>query len=93
MGGDKVVFVWDVATGQVMKSFTGHHAVLEGLIQRVNAVAWNPDCNMLLSGSADGTMRFWDMRQKKMLESDVVWLHSDLQALQGLGHADNSRFV
>ncbi len=26
---------------------------------------------MLVSGSSDGTMRFWDMRQKKMTESDV----------------------
>ena len=64
VGGDKSVFVWDVTTGQTIKSFTGH-------LKRVNCVAWNADDNMVVSGSSDGTMRFWDTRQRKPTESDV----------------------
>lgn len=56
--------VWDVTTGQPLRTFTGHHA-------RVNTVAWNADDNMCVSGSADGTLRFWDLRQRKNTESDI----------------------
>jgi len=34
VGGDKVFFLWDVASGRVVRKFTGHE-------QMINAVAFN----------------------------------------------------
>ena len=36
VGGDKAVFLWDVASATTLRRFTGHAA-------RVNAVAWGGD--------------------------------------------------
>jgi mitogen-activated protein kinase organizer 1 len=45
-GGDKDVFVWDVATSQIIKKYRGH-------TQRVNAVRFNKDDSVLASASYD----------------------------------------
>jgi mitogen-activated protein kinase organizer 1 len=60
-GGDRSIFYWDVQTGGVIKSFSGHNS-------RVNAVAFNKEENLIISGSYDGTMRFWDLKQRKSVE-------------------------
>ena len=56
-GRDKLVFVWDVASGRVIRRLQGHE-------QRVNAVEYNEDASVLLSGSYDSTVRIWDMRAR-----------------------------
>lgn len=56
-GGDKSVFVWDVTSGRVLRRLLGHE-------QRVNAVRYNADCSVLVSGSYDRTVRCWDLRSK-----------------------------
>ena len=43
MGGDKTVFVWDVTQGITTRRFGGHGA-------RVNAVDWNADASVVVSG-------------------------------------------
>jgi len=55
VGGDKLVFLWDVTTGKLIRKFQGHTA-------RINCVDWNSDCSVLVSGSYDSTIRFWDYR-------------------------------
>ena len=62
-GGDKSVFYWDIATGSIIKNFSGHNA-------RINTVAMNKEENVIISGSYDGTMRFWDLKQSKSIEID-----------------------
>jgi WD40 repeat protein len=42
-GGDRTVFVWDVATGQTTRRLPGH-------IGKVNAVEFNDDATVLASG-------------------------------------------
>jgi WD40 repeat protein len=42
-GGDKLVFVWDVASGQVIRRLQGHFG-------KINAVAFNKDSQVLASG-------------------------------------------
>ena len=56
-GGDRTVFVWDVASGLVMRRLQGHE-------QRVNCVHYAGDCSVLVTGSYDRTVRCWDMRSK-----------------------------
>jgi WD40 repeat protein/serine/threonine protein kinase/uncharacterized coiled-coil protein SlyX len=55
-GGDRKIFVWDVATGKRIAELTGHTG-------SVNSVALTPDGTKLLSGSDDGTVRLWHMAE------------------------------
>jgi len=54
-GGDKVFFLWDVATARVVRKFTGH-------AQMINAVAFNEEGSVVLSASYDRTGR---LRRRK----------------------------
>ncbi len=56
-GGDRNVFWWDVKTSQVVQKYWGHTA-------RVNCLALNADGSVLVSGSYDKTVRFYDNRSK-----------------------------
>ena len=54
-GGDRAAFLWDVATGRVVRRFAGHS-------QRINALALSEDGAVLLTGSYDKTVGLWDLR-------------------------------
>lgn len=49
-GGDRSVFVWDVASGDQFRRFQGHSA-------KVNAVAFNAEASILASGASLGEER------------------------------------
>jgi len=49
---DSTVKLWDVNTGAVLQTFTGH-------ISAVNSVAFRPNGLYILSGSADETIKLW----------------------------------
>jgi WD40 repeat protein len=55
---DNTVKVWDVAGGRLLQTFSGHcHAV--------QAVAVMPDGRSLISASLDGTLKIWDLTEKR----------------------------
>ncbi|KAK0752225.1 WD40-repeat-containing domain protein [Schizothecium vesticola] len=56
-GGDRTLFLWDVATSLSTRRFHGHAG-------RVNAVAFAGGGGdaLALSGGLDGTVRIWDLR-------------------------------
>lgn len=56
-GGDRTLFLWDVATSLSTRRFHGH-------VGRVNAVSFAGDGGdaLALSGGLDGTVRIWDLR-------------------------------
>lgn len=59
-GGDRTVFLWDVATAQTVRRFA--HAT-EGHVGRVNCVAvGGADDSLVVSGGFDTTVRVWDTR-------------------------------
>ena len=51
---DAKVRVWDVATGELQRTFTGHAG-------EILSVRFSADGQTLASGSADGTVLLWDM--------------------------------
>jgi WD40 repeat protein len=57
---DKVMRLWDVATGKELQRFTGH-------TNRVRNVAFLPDAGRVLSVSYDGTARIWDVESGRQL--------------------------
>jgi PKD repeat protein len=51
---DGTISLWDVSTGQVANTLTGHAT-------EVIALAWNPNGSHLASGGSDGLMLIWDL--------------------------------
>ncbi|HEY9724853.1 MAG TPA: serine/threonine-protein kinase [Chroococcales cyanobacterium] len=51
---DKTIRLWNVETGQVIFTLTGH-------LDSVKSVAFSPDGTTLASGSNDRTVKFWNL--------------------------------
>jgi WD40 repeat protein len=60
---DKTIWLWNLATK--------HHRVLRGHTAEVVRVVWR-DGGRLVSGSADGTIRLWDVPNMEPSISDIV---------------------
>ena len=51
---DTTIKIWDAADGRLLQTLTGHTA-------SVDSVQFSDDGTQLISGSADLTMRVWDL--------------------------------
>eukprot|EP01084_Bolivina_argentea_P124554 220703_1 len=54
-GGDKSIFIWDINTGKILRKLWGHS-------QRINCLAFNQQNNIIVSGSFDQTVLFYDLK-------------------------------
>jgi WD40 repeat protein/uncharacterized caspase-like protein len=59
-GRDKSVNLWDVETGRLLASFSGHQ-------EDVESVAFYPGSTRLISVSEDTTIKVWDIAEKRQL--------------------------
>lgn len=58
VGGDKTVFLWDVASARTLRRWSGH-------VGRVNACTFGgAGGDVVVSGSYDGTVRLWDAKSQ-----------------------------
>lgn len=53
-GADRMVKLWDVESGKLIKTLEGH-------THHVTALAWNVNRRQLASGSADATVKIWNL--------------------------------
>ncbi|RKF56878.1 WD repeat domain-containing protein 83 [Golovinomyces cichoracearum] len=62
-GGDRTLFLWDVATATTTRRFSGNH----GHSARINTVAFaGESASLLVSGSFDATVRIWDLKSRNV---------------------------
>ena len=61
-GGSDTMFLWDVATGDMIRPFEGHNGP-------IFKVAFSPDGQTALSASFDGTARLWDVATGEVLHT------------------------
>jgi WD40 repeat protein len=66
---DRTLKLWDLATGQCLRTFVGHHA-------EVTSACFRADGQCLLSGSADRTLRLWKTSTGRCL--DTYEAHADV---------------
>ncbi|MEI6090376.1 MAG: T9SS type A sorting domain-containing protein [bacterium] len=59
---DYAVQLWDVDSGTLIKSFLGHNSY-------ISDITFSPDGTKLASGSADGTIRIWNIEPNAVKES------------------------
>lgn len=63
VGGDRSVFLWDVATAQTIRRLGGN----QGHTARVNDVCFcGEGDSVLVSGSFDASVRIWDVKSKNV---------------------------
>ncbi|MFF3439391.1 pentapeptide repeat-containing protein, partial [Streptosporangium sp. NPDC002721] len=71
-GGSHRVYLWDPATGSLIRTLEGH-------TDSVNTLAWSPDGTRLATGGNDGTIRTWDPATGSLirtLEGHTDWIHA-----------------
>ena len=70
---DMSVYVWDVATGQLLHRFVAHDDDYD-----IRILGWSPDGRQLTTqGSSDDTVTVWDISQEKALARMHVGLIED----------------
>ncbi|CAI5453576.1 unnamed protein product [Caenorhabditis angaria] len=72
-GADRIIKIWDLASGQLKLSLTGH-------ISAVRAVKVSPNHPFLFSGGEDKQVKCWDLETNKVIRH----YHGHLSAIQAL---------
>ncbi|KAI2782058.1 WD40 repeat-like protein [Daldinia loculata] len=69
-GGDRAVFLWDVASAQTLRRFGGTQ---QSHTARINCVAFaGEDDSLLVSGSLDTSVRIWDVKSNSLKPIQVL---------------------
>lgn len=72
VSGSKSLIVWDMKTGTILKTITGHKSV--------NAVVTTSDGKQIVSGSTDSTIKIWDIETGKNINT-LIGHHSSIRAI------------
>ena len=87
-GGEQTTRLWDVNTGQLIRSLTGpiiipseQRRIPSGQSRQVHAVAFSPDGNMLVSDGSShrGSIDLWDVNTGKQIRILTIDAHLEQQ--------------
>ena len=76
---DKTIRLWDIATGQCLRTFHGGHG----------AAAYSPDGCFIISGSDGNTFRLWNVATGKCLRT----IHGHTGTVYSIAFSHNGRFA
>jgi transcription initiation factor TFIID subunit 5 len=89
-GEDRTIILWDLGSGKKLKTMTGHTGF-------IYSVCFSSDSTTLVSGSADNTVRAWNVNKNTPYESRDVG--SDMKRAKMNGNqkgkkdSDNSKLT
>lgn len=66
IGGSSDIKIWDTATGRTLRTLTGHTG-------KVRSVRFTPDANRIVSGSADATIKVWEVTTGRQVLDIQGW--------------------
>ena len=88
-GGDKTVFLWDVATAQTVRRFGGAPGSHAG---KVECTSFGGDGdNVVISGSYDSSVRFWDTKSQN--NRPIMVLDDAKDSVSSLAVAEHQIFT
>lgn len=61
-GANQTIKVWNLETGKVLKTLSGHRDVVRSLVLV-------PDGKTLMSGSGDRTLKIWDLQTNRVIQT------------------------
>ncbi|MCA9136138.1 MAG: hypothetical protein KDB00_05250 [Planctomycetales bacterium] len=79
-GADRMVKLWDVESGELLKTLEGH-------THHVTAIAWNVNQRQLASGSADESVKIWDLESGQSTRT-ISGLKTEVTKLVYVGRDD-----
>ena len=68
------IFLWSLKSGRLLDVFVGHEAPVSGL-------HFNYSNSVIISGSWDKSIRFWDIYDRRNKQTEVISLFSDITCL------------
>lgn len=86
INGSRDIQLWQASTGQAMGSLQGHK-------DRVSCLALSPSGQTLISGSKDQTIKFWDLRTKKIRRTLDGQFDGHLNEITTIAVSPDNRFL
>ena len=83
---DQTVRLWEVSTGQCLKTLSGH-------TNKILSVAFSPDGEALATGSVDATLKLWDVQTGdclKTLQPERPYERMNITGVTGLTEAQKA---
>ncbi|NWF60051.1 MAG: WD40 repeat domain-containing protein [Fischerella sp.] len=68
--------LWDLTKGELVGTLSEHPWMLSGLVDEVNALAFSPDGQTLVSGGADSTIKMWHVGAQDLI--DILHKHNGM---------------